>query len=1635
MGIGLRLLQLASEDVTTSPISCGDRDGTPVSPFLSCLSRSDWLALDEHRLRSVDQPPKAYSQKENIKRRKRRNNKREAAVRLRESVHFAGFYRKRMHCTPARKYSKTDWAKARTVAISSFLKKYGAKIHKLRCAQGIDPTATIPDTTTGVIYVLLDECGVPLYVGRSSQTCLMRNSRHWVSCIDKVKGQTTLYKMLQQRSCPLYPYVLQAIDNSFLDLPVGLSRNTAFNAVSHFPEAFWIDKLKTRYNVVRPRVNPDHPVRNRLCGRRNTIPSIRHARNSDSRTGDQPRVPWITFDESSKAFSVCLQTGKYYAIRKRLQDLLSRSTQTVSNFDFRRWSRSWCLRTRSWLRRFCPANLLRDNAASIYKALSERLDRRMTSLHEIKEETSRDKPCPKRVWHVRLSHDGMRQIPLKQILLDESTLKEFPLNRSILEELMVGYRLNPPIGLRIFNFTKTAIQADPLEPHPLPSTGCDCLAFSCNSKVDGHVVGQAHRLSGISTPLQEIFQKGSKTHLSFECDEALDSIDESVGELIAKLANRDTPVSAFSEFRRMLSTNMKKSFLLHAPPCPPVFSDKIKKELEILQRTFVFTPIDKSSHDFGVCCRHLFLHKLQKELSSSAYSHQKDLNPDHLYASHRVFNERFGWETRHNSPYLYPTLKLHKSPPDFRWIAGVSALNDLGAETSKGRPYASSTPAQVALSHLLKAVKREHKRVDDSSYATTGIKRYFVIESPDEAALNIKQWSKDVRGLDVRGYDFKAMYTQLVHTALKDGLKRVTCSAFDHWASLKRISRNEVSLVIPTNCPKPKGYFAAPDSKSAKPFHKHITLYTLEDLHDLIDFCVNNSLIRVGDQFFLQVSGLPMGGNASPDMADLYCFGVESDFIDDLLANGFHDLARQYAFMMRFIDDLLSFGVPPPPECCYKMSYRPTCNALGDVGFMGLRCRNEVRLLHHTPQGGTKQTSIAHCFLRLNVLDKLVEFPYCPIRYCCHDQVAPPKLGSGILTGAIISASRICNNFRDLQTQTIKVVYRLIERGHKRDQLMSAARNAVKSIYGDHDLYNRRLMSTIGFAVFNKNRARTSSEAPSIFAAPLATLPDDMQHRFMSTSDSDGLYYRAIHELYQLGDTAASPSAQPTADPVVALSDNSVNRLLPLSTPKGIPDRQNTCFAAAAIQALLAFESVTSSLIPAAQDARTNPRRRLRSRSHQAPYIESDSIGCAILLTLQEIHVSPSGRLVHRLMKFLNLRVGLQMDPADMLITLFQVIDTDRLLGESKDKVLGLTRNRTVETHSCPHCLHACPGLSEHQPTTETSWHLLPIPLRTPHQDERAFPPRPFTYEQISDCPLCRQKDIPRLFTETKFITSEVFLCFYKRYHNDNGILSVLTDEIPFLETFTIADSAYRLMVAVVHVDPTCTRVSPSIHSGHYIALVRKSNNWFRCNGLHISSTTPEDPLFRIAYLLGYEKIKVSSPPTPVPAPSEPSQELLDDCASLIATYDAWIAETESKTDNLPAPPFTSSPVTVRPSEPSQQSLPLSEWITETADDILQPLANAGLQQSQHPISSPSLQPASPTPTPKPPHGKEPCPFCGKFFKVRGGVFHHIRQSHSDLFDNWRSTNLSSASSQTTCSRTSTRSSFPTQSLPPPKSQ
>ena len=62
-----------------------------------------------------------------------------------------------------------------------------------------------------------------------------------------------------------------------------------------------------------------------------------------------------------------------------------------------------------------------------------------------------------------------------------------------------------------------------------------------------------------------------------------------------------------------------------------------------------------------------------------------------------------------------------------------------------------------------------------------------------------------------------------------------------------------------------------------------------------------------------QVVGIPMGGHASSDIANLYCYRIESKFMDDLVAKGELGLARKHDYSCRYIDDFLTWNCNPPP--------------------------------------------------------------------------------------------------------------------------------------------------------------------------------------------------------------------------------------------------------------------------------------------------------------------------------------------------------------------------------------------------------------------------------------------------------------------------------------------------------------------------------------------------------------------------------------------------------------------------------------------------------------------------------------------------------------------------------------------------
>ena len=56
------------------------------------------------------------------------------------------------------------------------------------------------------------------------------------------------------------------------------------------------------------------------------------------------------------------------------------------------------------------------------------------------------------------------------------------------------------------------------------------------------------------------------------------------------------------------------------------------------------------------------------------------------------------------------------------------------------------------------------------------------------------------------------------------------------------------------------------------------------------------------------VTGIPMGTNCAPLLADLFLYSYEADFIQGLLKKNEKKLARSFNFTFRYIDDVLSLN-------------------------------------------------------------------------------------------------------------------------------------------------------------------------------------------------------------------------------------------------------------------------------------------------------------------------------------------------------------------------------------------------------------------------------------------------------------------------------------------------------------------------------------------------------------------------------------------------------------------------------------------------------------------------------------------------------------------------------------------------------
>ena len=363
--------------------------------------------------------------------------------------------------------------------------------------------------------------------------------------------------------------------------------------------------------------------------------------------------------------------------------------------------------------------------------------------------------------------------------------------------------------------------------------------------------------------------------------------------------------------------------------------------------------------------------------------------------------------------------KFHKHPVGSRFIAASGQCTT--ATLSK------------ALSHCLTHVLRTLREKDNDTILSTGVRRYFVVETYEEVSGFLSRWRRSERGqTGLYTGDFSTMYTTIPHDKLFQAIERSTREAFDYAGDRKNIDGKAMGLsLVGSVCT----WVRANRSVHEKSGHT----FTWVELNSLVRFLVSNTFVTCGNTIFKQLVGIPMGTNCAPVLANLFLYAYESAYITRVENEKGREAARQFQMTFRLIDDVLSADnthISDAVQVCSEnggmypseLTLNTTSVSPQEAEFLGMRILADTRRF------------------RISVFDKRKSFPFAVRKYPLMSSLIPRTMLLGVFVGLLHRGYRICSGADDFLDYALDVALTLLDNGGSRQKL----RRVFESFVNEH---------------------------------------------------------------------------------------------------------------------------------------------------------------------------------------------------------------------------------------------------------------------------------------------------------------------------------------------------------------------------------------------------------------------------------------------------------------------------------------------------------------------------------------------------------------------------------------------------------
>ena len=210
-------------------------------------------------------------------------------------------------------------------------------------------------------------------------------------------------------------------------------------------------------------------------------------------------------------------------------------------------------------------------------------------------------------------------------------------------------------------------------------------------------------------------------------------------------------------------------------------------------------------------------------------------------------------------------------------------------------------------------------------------------------------------------------------------------------------------------------------SNSNKKYGGHY-IFSPSDIIDLFNFLVDNSFIKFNGKIYRQYTGISMGIDPAPFVANLFLHQYENNYIHKLIDEGEKARAKSLSNCSRYLDDLLCLNDKGVFEEVYKdiypreMKLSKTNNDNSMADYLDLYI-NIVEIDGRN-------------YFSTNLYDKRHAFSFQVIKYPClkHSNI-PNSPAYGIFISQLIRMARVCSEPSGFTVASSRIFKDLIMKG------------------------------------------------------------------------------------------------------------------------------------------------------------------------------------------------------------------------------------------------------------------------------------------------------------------------------------------------------------------------------------------------------------------------------------------------------------------------------------------------------------------------------------------------------------------------------------------------------------------------------